>query len=137
MVVRSVERALLHCLLHYWLICTIEQCSSSLFWAPIPYVSTDVETEVKKISECVLNKVSNLDLVNIVDLMAMNWAILQYQISGSIASSLIVTCTSPGGNWFLVASSSLTLSSLWFFFKYNSTSIPSVKREKNNTHFLF
>ena len=75
-------------------------------------MSVDVEAEAKKISESVLNKVFNLDLVNIVDLRAMNWEILQCPIRGSIASDLMITCTTPGGNWLLVASSSLTLSSL-------------------------
>ena len=43
-------------------------------------MSVDAEAEVEKISESMLNKVSNLDLVNIVDLRAMDWAILQHPI---------------------------------------------------------
>ena len=54
--------------------------------------------EQRNIGLTLLNKVSNLDLVNIVDLRAMNWASLQCPIRGSIASSLTVTCTTLGGN---------------------------------------
>ena len=75
-------------------------------------MSADVEAEVKKISESMLNKVSNLNLVNIVYVRAMDWAILQCPIRGSIASSLTITCTTLGGNRLLATSSSLALSSL-------------------------
>ena len=88
------------------------QRSSYFLWAPIPYVSADVETEVEKISESVLNKVSNLNLVNIVDLRAMDWAILQHPIRGSIASSLTIICTALGGNRLWASSFCLVLSSL-------------------------
>jgi len=68
------------------LTCTIDRQYSSFLWAPIPYVSADVEVEVEKISESVLNKVSNLNLVNIFYLKAMEWAILQcLTIRGRIA----------------------------------------------------
>ena len=70
-------------------------------------MSVDVEAKVEKTSESMLNKVSNINLVNIVYLRAMDWAILQCPIRGSIASSLTVTCTTLGGNRLLVASSSL------------------------------
>ena len=43
-------------------------------------MSDDVEVDTEKISESILNKVSNLDLVNIVDLRAMDWAILNVQL---------------------------------------------------------
>ena len=43
-------------------------------------MSADVEAKVEKISESVLNEVSNLNLVNIVDLRAMDWEILQRQL---------------------------------------------------------
>ena len=72
MVLRAMERALLHCSFHHLLTCPKNSQSSSLLWALITYVSADVEVEVEKISESVLNKVSNLDLVNIVDLRAMD-----------------------------------------------------------------
>ena len=86
-------------------------------------MSVDVEAEAEKISESVLNKVSNLNLVNIVYLRAMDWAILQCPvIRGSIASSLTITCIALGGNRLLATSSSLTLSSLWVFLKHSSTS---------------
>ena len=79
-----------------------------MLWAPIPYVSADVEAKVEKVSESMLNKVSNLNFVNIIYLRAMDWAILQCPvIRGSIASSLTVTCTTLGGNRLLHASSSL------------------------------
>lgn len=49
-------------------------------------MSVDVEAEVEKISEGVLNKVSNLKLVNIVYLRAMDWENLQcLEIRASIA----------------------------------------------------
>ena len=71
-------------------------------------MSADVEAKVEKVSESMLNKVSNLNLVNIFYLKAMAWAILQCPaISGSIACSLTITCTTLGGNRLLVASSSL------------------------------
>ena len=75
-------------------------------------MSADVEDEVKKISESMLNKVCNLELVNIVDLRAMDLAILQCPIRVSIASSLTITCTTPGENRLLAISSSLAISSL-------------------------
>lgn len=113
------------------LTCTIDQQSSSLLWAPIPYVTTDVEAKVEKTSESMLNKVSNLNLVNIVYLRAMDWAILQCPIRGSITSSLTITCTSLGGNRLLTSSSSLALSSSHVFLRYSSTSIPRFKRFGN------
>ena len=58
------------------LTCTTDQQSSSFLCAPIPYVSDDVEAKVEKISESMLNKVFNLNLVNIVYLRAMDCAIL-------------------------------------------------------------
>ena len=94
-------------------------------------MSVNAEAKVEKTSESVLNKVSNLNLVNIFDLRAMDWAILQCPIRGSIASSLTITCTTLGGNRWLAASSGLALSSLQFFLKHSSTSIPSFKKFGN------
>ena len=96
-------------------------------------MSANVEPEVEKISESVLNKVSNLNMVNIADLRAMDWEILQCPIRGSIASSLTITCTFLGGNRLLATSSSLAVSSLWVFLKHSSTSIPSFKKFGNTS----
>ena len=64
----------------------------------IPNVCGAVEAKAEKKSESMLNKVFNLNLVNIVYLRAMDWEILQCQIRGSIASSLTITFTTLGGN---------------------------------------
>ena len=74
-----------------------------------------------------LNKVSNLNMVNIFYLRAIDWEIIQCPIRGSIASSLTIICIALGGNRLLAASSGFTLSSLQVFLKHRSTSIPSFK----------